>query len=192
MELAHGRDRNHPLCSWRTGRSTSTSRPGTRRDDFAAVGVDAYLGELLAEMYLGGRIEAGKVVLSLPWQQGICTPALRPLPVDLLLPRAQGPRRHAAGQGVPSRDHPPPLAPRKTARRPGRLASSCSLDDGQGPPVHPYAGPGHIVVLHQQLHRHRQMGASPFPRPAASLPAPAGATRRRVRRETGWAQALWC
>ena len=65
MELAHGRDRGNPLCK-------VTDRPldidilaSHERDAFAGVGVDAYLRDLLAEMYEGGRVGAHKVALRL-------------------------------------------------------------------------------------------------------------------------------
>ncbi|MGS3142679.1 2-amino-4-hydroxy-6-hydroxymethyldihydropteridine diphosphokinase [Aeromonas sanarellii] len=86
MELAHGRDRNHPLCKVADRPLDIDILAWDERDDFAAVGVDAYLGELLAEMYLGGRIEAGKVVLSLPGSKVFARQHFGHSPVDLLLP----------------------------------------------------------------------------------------------------------
>jgi len=63
MELAHGRDRGNPLCKV-TDRSLDIDILASHeRDAFAGVGVDAYLRDLLAEMYEGGRVGAHKVAL---------------------------------------------------------------------------------------------------------------------------------
>lgn len=66
MELTHGRDRSNPLCK-------VTDRPldidilaSAPLDSFAAAEVDAYLGELLAELYERRSVRAHKVALRLP------------------------------------------------------------------------------------------------------------------------------
>lgn len=86
MELLHGRDRSHPLCKLRDRPLDIDILACDERDDFADAGVDAYLGELLAEMYRGGRIEAGKVALSLPGSKVFARQHFGHSPVELLLP----------------------------------------------------------------------------------------------------------
>lgn len=86
MELAHGRDRGNPLCK-------VTDRPldidilaSHERDAFAGVAVDAYLGDLLAEMYEGGRVGAHKVTLRLRTSKVFAQQAFGQQPVALRQP----------------------------------------------------------------------------------------------------------
>jgi 2-amino-4-hydroxy-6-hydroxymethyldihydropteridine diphosphokinase len=75
------------------------------RDDFAEAGVDAYLGDLLAEMYQGGSVDSGKVTLP-AGQQGVCEAAHRPAPIHL----ASKKRFPATAPAGPARRHPAPLS----------------------------------------------------------------------------------
>jgi len=62
MELTHGRDRT-------------------------SARVDAYLGDLLTEMYRGGHIDAGKVTLSLPGSKVFAKQVFGHAPVELSQPK---------------------------------------------------------------------------------------------------------
>jgi len=75
------------------------------RDDFAEAGVDAYLGDLLAEMYQGGSVDSGKVTLGLPGSKVFAKQRIGQAPIHLcqqdeaLLPgngHPGPPSRHAA------------------------------------------------------------------------------------------------
>lgn len=66
MELAHGRDRNHPLCKVADRPLDIDILADNPNDSFAKAGVDAYLGELLAELYSSGAVLARRVALRLP------------------------------------------------------------------------------------------------------------------------------
>ncbi|MGS3182887.1 2-amino-4-hydroxy-6-hydroxymethyldihydropteridine diphosphokinase [Aeromonas taiwanensis] len=86
MELTHGRDRNHPLCKVADRPLDIDILTCDERDDFASARVDAYLGDLLTEMYRGGHIDAGKVMLSLPGSKVFAKQVFGHAPVELSQP----------------------------------------------------------------------------------------------------------
>lgn len=103
MELAHGRDRSNPLCK-------VTDRPldidilaQGERDAFAGMRVDAYLGELLAELYGLGQVHARKVTLRLPTSKVFSAPLLGQAPVTLRQPQEE---TSLLAQPQPSAAHP--------------------------------------------------------------------------------------
>ncbi len=86
MELAHGRDRSHPLCKVADRPLDIDILACDERDDFADAGVDTYLGDLLAEMYRGGHVDTGKVTLSLPGSKVFAKQLFGHAPVELNQP----------------------------------------------------------------------------------------------------------
>ncbi|HEH9404758.1 TPA: 2-amino-4-hydroxy-6-hydroxymethyldihydropteridine diphosphokinase [Aeromonas bestiarum] len=65
MELAHGRDRSDPNCKVLDRPLDIDILASNPTDDFAATRVDAYLNELLAELYGQGEVRDRKVTLPL-------------------------------------------------------------------------------------------------------------------------------
>ena len=65
MELAHGRDRSDPNCKVLDRPLDIDILASSPTDDFAAIRVDAYLNELLAELYGQGEVHDHKVMLPL-------------------------------------------------------------------------------------------------------------------------------
>ncbi|WP_339013162.1 2-amino-4-hydroxy-6-hydroxymethyldihydropteridine diphosphokinase [Aeromonas popoffii] len=65
MELAHGRDRSDPNCKVLDRPLDIDILASSPTDDFAATRVDAYLNELLAELYGQGEVHDHKVMLPL-------------------------------------------------------------------------------------------------------------------------------
>jgi len=65
MELAHGRDRSDPNCKVLDRPLDIDILASSPTDDFAAILVDAYLNELLAELYGQGEVHDHKVMLPL-------------------------------------------------------------------------------------------------------------------------------
>ncbi|KMK92731.1 2-amino-4-hydroxy-6-hydroxymethyldihydropteridine diphosphokinase [Aeromonas dhakensis] len=65
MELAHGRDRSDPHCKVRDRPLDIDILASSEDDDFSAAQVDAYLDELLAELYGKGEVHDPKVTLPL-------------------------------------------------------------------------------------------------------------------------------
>ncbi|MDR6994810.1 2-amino-4-hydroxy-6-hydroxymethyldihydropteridine diphosphokinase [Aeromonas salmonicida] len=65
MELAHGRDRSDPNCKVLDRPLDIDILASSAADDFAATRVDAYLNELLAELYGQGEVHDRKVTLPL-------------------------------------------------------------------------------------------------------------------------------
>lgn len=65
MELAHGRDRSDPNCKVLDRPLDIDILANSPTDDFAATRVDAYLNELLAELYGQGEVHDHKVMLPL-------------------------------------------------------------------------------------------------------------------------------
>ena len=110
MELAHGRDRGNPLCKVTDRPSTSTSWPATR-GCLAGVGVDAYLGDLLAEMYEGGRVGAHKVTLRLRTSRCLHSRPSASSPSPLRQPGRQRQELSAVPPDMPAHqaNHSPPL-----------------------------------------------------------------------------------
>ena len=105
MELAHGRDRSNPLCKVADRPLDIDILACGERDDFAEAGVDAYLGDLLAEMYQGASVDTGKVTLGLPGSKVFAKQRIGQAPIHLcqqdeaLLPgngHPGPPSRHAA------------------------------------------------------------------------------------------------
>ena len=197
MELAHGRDRSNPIPGMQGGDrplDIDTLACG-ERDDFAEAGWMPTWGSA------GGDVSGRQCGTPARWDPGLpgskvfakqrigqapsisasktrpCFPAmatLAPLP------------------GTPPSGTLELLSTHEAPKGAHVMAARLALDDGEGaPPVHPDAGPGHVVVLHQHLYRPPD-GLQTLPAPAASSPAPAGASHPRACRETGWGQALWC
>lgn len=83
MELAHGRDRSNPLCKVADRPLDIDILACGERDDFAEAGVDAYLGDLLAEMYQGGSVDSGKVTLGLPGSKVFAKQRIGQAPIHL-------------------------------------------------------------------------------------------------------------
>lgn len=107
MELAHGRDRNNPLCKVADRPLDIDILAQGERDDFAKAGVDAYLEELLAEFYGRGQVHDRKVALRLPTSKVFTAPLLGQEPVELWQPLEEG-KIPAPPQTV----HPHPGVPR--------------------------------------------------------------------------------
>ncbi|MNH24876.1 hypothetical protein D3C79_848320 [compost metagenome] len=108
MELTHGRDRSNPLCK-------VTDRPldidilaSAPLDSFAAAEVDAYLGELLAELYERRSVRAHKVALRLPTSKVFAEQIFGHESVELW---SHGDDRQGLGSLPPAAD-PRPVPPR--------------------------------------------------------------------------------
>ncbi|MBC8674003.1 2-amino-4-hydroxy-6-hydroxymethyldihydropteridine diphosphokinase [Aeromonas hydrophila] len=65
MELAHGRDRSDPRCKVLDRPLDIDILASSQSDDFSTARVDAYLDELLAELYGRGQVHDRKVTLPL-------------------------------------------------------------------------------------------------------------------------------
>lgn len=65
MELAHGRDRRDPRCKVLDRPLDIDILASSQSDDFSTARVDAYLDELLAELYGRGQVHDRKVTLPL-------------------------------------------------------------------------------------------------------------------------------